>query len=153
VLAGRLKRRWLAGRRRSDADRALELYRSAYRAAEGKRDHAQAFYHAINVAFMELAYGSDYDVAKGMAQAALDHCAQAGAGFWQTATEADAHLILGDAATALAKYARAVTLNPEPRELKSMYQQAIRLADLLNEGDVEARLTALWDGQELAAGA
>jgi tetratricopeptide (TPR) repeat protein len=151
VLAGRLKRRWLAGRRRSDAERALALYRSAYESSNQKGNHAQAYYQAVNVAFMELAYGSDQEAATKMAQAALDHCAKAQRGFWQLATEADARLILGDIRTALAKYREAVALNPEPRELKSMYQQAVRLADLLNDEDAEKELAVLWGGTEQAA--
>lgn len=153
VLAGRLKRRWLAGRRRSDAERALHLYKSALQAAVEKSDHAQAFYHAINVAFMELAFGSDHGAATEMARSALDHCGRAPAGFWRLATEADALMILGETDQALDRYSEAVAARPEPRQLKSMYQQALRLADLLNEEEASAHLNSLWRGEEAAAAA
>jgi len=58
--AGRaLKRRWLLEHRLSDATRAFALYQKAYSLAAARGDHAQAYYHGINVAFMELAYRSD----------------------------------------------------------------------------------------------
>lgn len=63
-------------RKRSDAEQALSLYRQALARAEAKPDAAQAYYHAINCAFMELAYGSDATACRAYAQRALTHCAQ-----------------------------------------------------------------------------
>jgi pimeloyl-ACP methyl ester carboxylesterase len=150
VLAGRLKRRWLAERRRSDAVHAMERYKQGYDLSVAKQDHAQAFYHGINIAFMELAYGSDQDAASTVAADVLKHCGQAKRDFWRLATEGDAYLILGDNATAIARYREAIAMNPNPRQLKSMYQQALRLADLLNEEDVEKQLDALCRGEQEA---
>ena len=58
VLAGRLKRRWRAEGRKRDADEA-RLYTSGLQDARAAGDHAQAYYHAVNVAFMELASRDD----------------------------------------------------------------------------------------------
>jgi hypothetical protein len=128
----------------------MERYKQGYELALAKQDHAQAFYHGINIAFMELAYGSDHDAASAIAADVLKHCALAKLDFWRIATEGDAHLILGDNTIAVARYREAVALNPKPRELKSMYQQALRLADLLNEEEMEKQLNALCRGEQEA---
>ena len=150
VLAGRLKRRWLAGRRRSDAERALALYRQGYAMAVRDNNPGQAFYHGINVAFMELAYGSDHTAAEGIAKEVLAQCRRARPDFWRAAAEGDCHLILGDGAAAMVCYREALDARPEPRQLKSMYQQALRLTDLLNEEETEQELTALCMGVEIS---
>ena len=54
VLAGRLKRRWLAERRAADLERARQLYSEGLARAEAEGDAAQAYYHAINIAFLDL---------------------------------------------------------------------------------------------------
>jgi hypothetical protein len=138
VLAGRLKRRWLVERRRQDAERALALYRRGYDAAVQRQDPAQAFYLGINVAFMELAYGHDLHASRAMAEAVLQHCRNSTAPKqrqWQLATEGEAHLVLGHLEHALPAYAGAVAAHPEPWELRSMQQQALRLADLVGADD------------------
>jgi pimeloyl-ACP methyl ester carboxylesterase len=151
VLAGRLKRRWLAGHRRADAERALSLYQRAFEISTAKSDHAQAYYHGVNVAFMELAYGSDHEAAKAMAAQVLNHCALASDGLWKTAAEGEANLILGQTVLALDRYRRALTLHPKPREIASMFQQALRLADLMGDDAASLQLTALYSGQQDAA--
>lgn len=134
VLAGRLKRRWLAERRRADAEKALTLYTDALARAEAKGDALQAFYHAINCGFMNLAFGSDLTAAREYAQKALDYCAKSGTlNVWRYATEGEAYLYLGDTARALEGYGKALALKPEPRQAASMYQQAARAADLIGE--------------------
>jgi len=145
VLAGRLKRRWLVEHRGADAERALSLYRSALELAEQKADRPQAFYHAINVAFMKLAYGQDVAAARSMATRALEHCAAFGKrDLWRFATEGEAHLYLGNPEAALAAYANALALSPEPRNAGSMYQQAIRVADLMRQDETIKPLQALF---------
>ena len=114
VLAGRLKRRWLVERKRSDAEQARNLYGQALERAETKKDAAQAYYHAINCAFMELAYGSDATACRTYAQRALTHAAQATDDVWRRATEGEANLYLGNTAAAADAYRRALSLRPEP---------------------------------------
>jgi len=132
ILAGRLKRRWLVGRVQSDLDRAKELYFDALRRSEAKEDHSQAYYHAINVAFLDLmSTPPNSDVPKSvdeMARRAQSHCSQASQTQWRFATEAEAFLMLGDLDGAEALYRRAVALTGSPREIDSMYAQAIRVA-------------------------
>jgi pimeloyl-ACP methyl ester carboxylesterase len=145
VLAGRLKRRWLAERRRADAEQALTLYRDALAQSETKNDVDQAYYHGINCAFMELAYGSDASAARELATKVLGYCARSKKDdVWRHATEGEAHLYLGDRDACLAAYRCAREKNPEPWQLASLYQQAVRAADLMGEDDLIAKLRALF---------
>jgi tetratricopeptide (TPR) repeat protein len=146
VLAGRLKRRWLVERKRSDAEQARNLYGQALERAETKKDAAQAYYHAINCAFMELAYGSDATACRTYAQRALTHTAQATDDVWRRATEGEANLYLGNTAAAADAYRRALSLNPEPWQASSIYQQAFRAADLVGEEGLAAELKAMFSG-------
>jgi tetratricopeptide (TPR) repeat protein len=145
VLAGRLKRRWLVEHRRVDAERAMALYREGLDTAEAKQDEKQAFYHAINCAFMNLAYGSDVISAREFAATALQHCTKSGhKDIWRYATEGEANLYLGDSLAALQGYTRAAALSPDPWQAGSMYQQAIRVTDLLGEEQLRKQLGALF---------
>ena len=146
VLAGRLKRRWLAERRRDDADRTMELYRGAFTLAEKGNDSAQAFYHGINIAFMELAYRGHREGAKRMAKKVLGHCAKAPREKWRLATEGEALLYLGETDTALERYREAVETRPQARELDSMYRQAVWVGHLVEDKSVLARLEAIFRG-------
>jgi pimeloyl-ACP methyl ester carboxylesterase len=145
VLAGRLKRRWLVERRRADAEKAMALYREGLEKAEAKSDAGQAFYHAINCAFMDLAYGSDVSSAREFATKALHYCDRSGRqDVWRYATEGEAHLYLGDSSAALQAYARATALSPQPWQAASMYQQAVRAADLMGEETLRLHVGSLF---------
>jgi len=110
-----------------------------------KKDAPQAFYHAINCAFMNLAFGSDITAAREFAQKALEHCTESGRqDIWRFATEGEAYLYLGDTDRALQSYAQALALGPQPREAASMYQQATRAADLVGEDALVAQLAGTF---------
>lgn len=144
VLAGRLKRRWLREHRRADVERARELYQKAFELSRAKGNAQQSFYHGINLAFLELAYGFDQEAAQSKARDVLAFCAQAPRDQWRLATEGEAHLILGETEAALASYRAAVAEEPEPRELESMYQQALRIADLMRDDQAEGELDIIF---------
>ena len=146
VLAGRLKRRWLVEHTRSDADQALTLYDQALQQAEANQDGAQAYYHAINCAFMELAYDSDVTACRTYAQKALGHTAQASDDVWRRATVGEANLYLGNTAAAADAYRSALALGPEPWQATSIYQQAFRAADLVGEDALANQLKAMFSG-------
>jgi pimeloyl-ACP methyl ester carboxylesterase len=151
VLAGRLKRRWFAERRRDDAEAAIALYRQGLERAEAAGDAAQARYHAINCAFMELAYGNDAAAARAFASRALRHCASTDIDdVWRHATEGEALLYLDDTAAAQEAYGRALALARKPWQVGSMYQQAIRAADLMGEDALVSQLARLFGGDTLA---
>ena len=150
VLAGRLKRRWLVEQRRKDAEQALALYRDALAQAEANGDAQQAFYHAINCAFMELAFGRSAKTCRDYAARALAHCANATAGVWRYATEGEANIYLVNHSAAREAYARAVALGPSPRQMGSMYQQAFRAADLMGEETLGTELSVLFGHRSVA---
>jgi pimeloyl-ACP methyl ester carboxylesterase len=150
VLAGRLKRRWLAERRDEDARKARELYNNAFKLAEAANDHDQAFYHGINIAFMDLAYGTNRAEAKAkahrMATKVLAHCALADPGKWRYATEGEAQLIAGHTSEAIERYEAYLNENPKPRDIESTYQQAKKVADLLGNTKGAAKLDSIFIG-------
>jgi len=136
TLAGRLKRRWYAEHRKADIEKADELYRRAYAIAVKKKkpDHDQAFYHGINIAFLELAYRKRPRAARSMAERVIDHCKKIKQpDKWCAATLGEANLILGHTTKGLEHYSKAIRLGAQPREIDSMYQQASRIGALLGD--------------------
>ena len=144
TLAGRLKRRWLLERKKADADGARELYSKALEAAEEAGDPAQVFYHAINVAFMALAVAGDKKTAAEHARKALDHTALADVDVWNLATVGEANLYLGDYDAATQGYLAAIEKKPKPWQITSMFQQAIHVAELLEDEALAERLRGLF---------
>lgn len=148
TLAGRLKRRWLVERRKADAEQALSLYGEGLRLSEERNDHAQAYYHAINVAFMQLAFCKDRSAAKRLAERSLEHCgAVAAPDKWSLATEGEAYLLLGNESDALDRYGKAMVADATPREIESMYQQALKVAGLVSSRETAERLERLFRGE------
>lgn len=147
VLAGRLKRRWLADSefRAADGPQALVLYREAFVRASQSGDHPQAYYAGINVAFLELALDDNADEARSIAIRVLDHCRLSEMNKWQLATQAEANLYLGSIEAALAYYAAALEFKPDMREVDSIHKQAVWATRLLKLSDAESRLQKLFD--------
>lgn len=146
TLAGRLKRRWLASPQEMEQEgqRSYVLYKEGFAQAAEHSDHCQAFYNGINVAFLDLAlHRSRYD-ARQMAVRVLEHCRLAPRDKWQLATEGEAQLYLGEFDYALDCYAAALKESPEPREIDSMYKQAIWSSRLLEKTEVERSLEQLF---------
>lgn len=144
VLAGRHKRLWKAEGRKSDGDKALELYHQAYRLSIDRGDVSQAFYHAINIAYLELEYHDDESAARSFASLALHYAQSAPQDKWSLATQAEAHLLQGEDEAALVRYQQALARSPSPREISSMHAQATRIAELLNRKDVVERLDGIF---------
>ena len=130
-------RRWLAERRDEDGARALELYVEALDKALGEEDWEQAYYPAINAAFLSRAYARNAAAASDYAARALEYCAKSPPGKWRAATEAEAHILLGHGEKAPERYAEAIgkKYGATPREIYSMYGQALECAALA--GDAE----------------
>jgi pimeloyl-ACP methyl ester carboxylesterase len=132
ILAGRFKRRWLLHRSDNDRKRARELYLQALDEAQAENDHDQAYYHAINIAFIDLmaspAATAVPNSAREMAQRALEYCAKGQSKQWRLATAGEAKLVLGDLSRATDLYRQAVSEAKSPRDLDSMYSQASQVA-------------------------
>lgn len=132
TLGGRLKRRWLAERTEADLLRSREFYASGLDLSLAQKDHAQAYYHAINIAFLDLmASPPDSKITpqvQEMARRAQAYCALSPTNSWRIATEAEAELIQGDIKRATELYFQAISMAESPRAIDSMYSQAIRVA-------------------------
>ncbi|MCB9831590.1 MAG: alpha/beta hydrolase [Planctomycetes bacterium] len=153
ILAGRYKRRWRVERKEADARKALEIYEKAY--GESGKDEDQRYYHAINVAFMTLAFLDDEGAARDWARRAHDHVeaaeaasARSSARHWRPATRGEARLIEGELEQGLAAYREALAQGPELWEIKSMYRQALFIADLRRDEALLERLGSLFGERE-----
>jgi pimeloyl-ACP methyl ester carboxylesterase len=148
ALAGRIKRRWLVERTVADLDRAKSLYRDAYRKSTAASNHTQAFYHAINLAFLELMsspVGSGVpEAAKEMAKIAAGHCAHVPEDAWSLATEGEAALVMGNLDRAVMFYERALQRTSSPRAIDSMYSQAVRIATRIFGAEGARRVERLF---------
>lgn len=135
VLAGRLKRRWLVSRQQQDLDRALELYSVGLEHSEACMDHDQAYYHAINVAYLQLVSapgdGPASSKVKDMARRALSHVEASRENNWTHATTGEACLMLGDLESGVNAYRKARKLVKTLRECDSMHMQAVAVATRL----------------------
>jgi pimeloyl-ACP methyl ester carboxylesterase len=152
VLAGRLKRRWLVTRAEADYQSAARLYQQAYAQSTGQKppDSDQAYYHGINLAFLELAHATNsaaaVQSARQLAEEVLSHCGKAQdprQELWRLATEGDALTILGRWKEGLQKHREAMRKMPKPWQALSMEEQAIRTARLV--GCSEEEIKALAD--------
>ncbi len=145
TLAGRLKRVWWSKGTETPARAARDLYVEAYRISRAAGDVGQAYYHGINVAFMELAFERDEEGARKTAAEVLDLCAQvAKPDVWCLATIGEAHFYLGDPKQGLASYERAVATRPEPWQMKSMFTQAVRVCDALDDDASQRELERIF---------
>ena len=100
--------------------------------AEINQDSAQVYYLAINLAALAVMSSQPNSaipqLAKDLARRAVDHCATSPPSHWSYATEGEAALILGDLDRADMFYRKAISMTNSPRDLDSMYSQAIRIA-------------------------
>jgi pimeloyl-ACP methyl ester carboxylesterase len=150
VLAGRLKRRWLIGRRAADGRESLAIYSDAFQRAARSRKNSAAFYNGVNVAFLRLAFCDDLPGAQTVARQVLRHCnaSQSDATTqkrWLLATEGEANLYLAKPRLSIAKYAEAIAETDAVWEKDSMYQQATRIASIVNDKQTAAELARLFD--------
>ncbi len=148
VLAGRLKRRWHVTGRKADSIKAMELYRDAYEQSVEVENHAQAFYHGINVAYLLLAARKHGKEAEKWAERVLGHCELSPEDAWCFATQAEAALHLGDLEAAVTNFGRALEFGPSPRQVQSMAEQAFRVAVLRRHDRVIPQLEALFRGAQ-----
>lgn len=154
TLGGRIKRRWVGQRRQADAELAESLYTRGHEISAGKGDHPQAYYHAINLAFLALLHRKDTARAREWATDALAHCTAAAeqartAGVdpdavWRAATEGEALLVQGETDAALDAYRRAVGLVKHPWQALSMFWQGRLVAEALGNERGRAGLDDLF---------
>lgn len=146
TLGGRLKRRWRVERREADAIEALGFYEEGYRLALAQQDLSQAYYHAVNAAFMYLVFRRDSTVAKEWAERSLTACQAAvdDISIWRLVTEGECLLITGEDEEALTHYRRALKMEANPWKLRSAYEQAYLVAKYLEKEETCTALQQLF---------
>ena len=150
VLAGRLKRRWLFSRAKADYDRALELYAGALQKAIELDNHAQAYYHGINVAFLKLMVGPEHEGAseetREAAELARSFAKQGQETAWSLVTVGEASLMLGELTEALVAYERARETSGTVRAQQSMFAQALEVASRVYGDEGERAVRHVFEG-------
>jgi pimeloyl-ACP methyl ester carboxylesterase len=123
ILAGRYKRKWLAGRDASNLERAKELYGDALQQAKFNNDLAQISYHAINLAFLELISSTNNSLEPskvrdlaGLARSAAEKIPN---NYWSVVTRAEADLLLGDYDAAMETFKSPIIKTASLRERES----------------------------------
>ena len=144
TLAGRIKRMWLENEDLGFAQHALVLYQKALDEALKFGDVSQIYYHSINVAFLEFVAFDHVERAREMAELALENASLANANAWSVATQAEAHLYLGDRDRALALYRRMIEFEAEPWEYESTALQAGQIASKLKDSHLADRLEEIF---------
>ena len=150
VLAGRLKRRWLFSRAQQDYERSLQLYGSALQKAVEMDDKEQAYFHGINVAFLKLMRGPEYEDTReetlAAAKLAYENATKASETFWSLGTIAEASLMLGDLQGALAVYKVAKKKAETVRAQQSMFSQALQVASRVYGDEGESAIRDVFEG-------
>lgn len=130
VLAGRYKRAWLIDGTAREVERAYELYSRGLKESEASENPEQVFYHAINLAFLELVHFKRCGANKRFAEQALAACEQTELkDFWNHATQGEARLYLGDVNGAASAYRAGLRFGPKPRQIESAQTQAMLAAE------------------------
>jgi pimeloyl-ACP methyl ester carboxylesterase len=150
TLAGRYKRAWQEGRRQSDAEQALTLYRKGFETASQNDQPRDAYYTGINLAYMKLAVEDDLDGARETAREVLGWVEKSTRpdAPWKAATEGEALAYLGETERALARYREALASEPRPEAWKiaSMYRQARSVGHLLQSTAFTGGIETLFRG-------
>jgi len=95
LIGGRLKRKYLETQSLSTAMEAVQFYEQGLEIARGREDWGEAYYHSINLAFLDLLALDDRLEMKKHAKEALTFIEKEGEeGLWQEATRGEAYLYL-----------------------------------------------------------
>ena len=96
-LAGRFKRKYLQNFLDEDAVKAVNYYTKALNIAQQKENQEQIYYHAINLAFLNLVYKEDKNSMIDFANQAIAATEKDPFNnLWKNATIAEASIYLGD---------------------------------------------------------
>jgi pimeloyl-ACP methyl ester carboxylesterase/tetratricopeptide (TPR) repeat protein len=125
IRAGRIKRQWLKYPVPTVGQRALNLYETAFRAAQVAPDSlGQALFNGINTAYMAFALGKPSYV--NLSTEVLNLCQmQPHPDYWTDVTRAEAHLLLRNYLEAVQAYEKALNHAPAPRYLSTSARQAL----------------------------
>lgn len=125
IIGGRYKRQYLLNSLQADLDMSLDYYSRALSISEKNKDHKQIFYHAINLAFLNIVANNNEAEMKKFAQLALDNCISINKDMWELATIAEANLYLGNLAVAEEYYKKAGQIaGTDVRSKQSIFSNA-----------------------------
>ncbi len=134
-LGGRLKRAFLKNDLQKDGEGAINAYTRGLSLAEEEDVHWQIYYHAINLAFLNLVVKDDRKMMKQYANKALDAAEKCPDDKWKLATVGEASMYLGDMEKAQTSYEEAAKLS-DIREKISIHLNAYNgYTTLMNTDD------------------
>lgn len=108
VLGGRHKRKYLITNKLKDGEEAIKYYSKGLEIAQNKKDDNQIYYHAINLAFMNIKLHDDRSEMRSFAQLALKSIENDPfPDMWKSATIAEAKMYLGNFDIAKEHYSKA----------------------------------------------
>jgi tetratricopeptide (TPR) repeat protein len=143
ILGGRYKRKYLQEGTQEFLDKAIEWYQKAMQLSVQNDNSSQIFYHAINLAFLQLMRDeSDTKRYRELANIARHHCElENGDNYWDDATRAEASLYLNDFESSKMYYMQAVVkAGGDIRTISSMRINALYAVRALNRHDWEEEL-------------
>ncbi len=144
VLAGRWKRSYLTDLKIGQADKAINLYQQALDIAQQNQDTEQIYYHAINLAFLNLKRKKYGDSTK-FAELAKTHAEKSRVkDIWKYATLGEACLYLEDEAGAFYNYWIALEKEEHLWQRESMYVQWLSIVQQKGLEELEERLDRLF---------
>ena len=152
TLAGRHKRNWMETRDRAEGEAAGAHYEKGFARAKAESNLPQARYHGINLAFLMLVLRDNRGEAQRIAREVLDICEECRESndidSWIEATEAEAHLILGEVDEAVRGYQQFVKAGHKPWQMASTAQNALMIAEALGTPGLDDRLRGVFFSSE-----
>jgi pimeloyl-ACP methyl ester carboxylesterase len=123
ILGGRYKRYYLDGYKTDDGEKAIAYYSEAFEEAKSKNDYPQIFYHAVNLAFLNLVFKHDAAEMEKYATETSNAAEKSPTEKWQQAALADAAVYKRNLDAAKTYYSVAAS-SANLREKDSMYTNA-----------------------------
>ena len=110
IIGGRYKRQYLSTSSAEDLNMSLKHYSEALLISEEKKDFAQIYYHAINLAFLSLMKGEKGEMTTFAEQALQATAKDPFPSLWKLATLGEAFLYKGDFENSMENYEKAAKM-------------------------------------------
>jgi pimeloyl-ACP methyl ester carboxylesterase len=141
ILAGRYKRKWLAGRLAENLQNSRSLYQLALEQSRMSHDVPQIWYHAINLAFLDVVASPDNSTEPASAQAHAAEALEAAqsyvpANYWSAVTIAEAKIVTSAYDEVVEAYAQATSHEAKIRDRESTYLNASQLLSKRRRSDL-----------------
>ncbi|MEH6535471.1 MAG: caspase family protein [Psychroserpens sp.] len=110
IIGGRYKRQYLNSFSKNDGDTSFSYYSKALALATKEENHNQIYYHAINLAFLSIAFQNNESKMLMYAKQALTSAKECRDNLWKYATIAEANMYIGNMKKAKKFYSKAAKL-------------------------------------------